>query len=89
MTQQDLSDTIETGQVELIQLEVGKLDIQPGDVLVIRTSHGMKVSRAEAARVRAMVLECFQEAGFEPAILFVDGYELAVIRPKNGGSHAN
>lgn len=86
--EKDLSSATATGQMDIIRPQIEKLDVHPGDVIVIRSSDGLRVSLREAERVRNMVLEAFRDAGWKPAILFVDGYELAVIRPKNdGGSH--
>lgn len=85
----DLTETTETGQVELIRFEINKLEVQPGDIVVIRKANGLPVSRAEAARIRNDVLTALEEAGIEASVLFVDGFELAIIRQISGGSHAN
>lgn len=85
----DLTKTTETGQVELIRFEINKLEVQPGDIVVIRKANGLPVSRAEAARIRNDVLTALEEAGIEASVLFVDGFELAIIRQISGGSHAN
>lgn len=85
MAQKDISEfvqsvTIEDEPVSFVTLEIGKLEVRPGDVLVMRRADGVQISRADAAKVREVVLRAFEKAGFEPAILFVDGFELAVIR---------
>ncbi len=84
----DLTKTTETGQVEMIRFEINKLEVQPGDIVVIRKANGLPVSRAEAARIRNDVLTALEEAGIEASVLFVDGFELAIIRQISGGSHA-
>lgn len=83
--EKDLSGVVQRGDVELIRLEIGKLEIQRGDVLVIRRSDGVHSTREEAARVRDSVLRAFEGAGWWPALLFVDGFELAVIRGQKTG----
>lgn len=85
MAQKDISEfvqsvTIEDEPVSFVTLEIGKLEVRPGDVLVMRRADGVQISRGDAAKVREVVLRAFEKAGFEPAILFVDGFELAVIR---------
>ena len=80
MAEKDLSEVAQTKEVELIRLEIGKLEIQRGDVLVIRRSDGLQTTRAEAEQVRKSVLRAFEGAGWWPALLFGDGFELAVIR---------
>lgn len=78
------SVTIEDEPVSFVTLEIGKLEVRPGDVLAIRRADGVQISRGDAAKVREVVLRAFEKAGFEPAILFVDGFELAVIRGVKG-----
>lgn len=65
-------------------LEIGKLDVCPGDVLVMRRADGVQMSEDAAKRMRETVLRAFDGAGFKPALLFVDGFELAVIRGVKG-----
>lgn len=78
--EQDLSAIVERGEVEAVRVAIGKLTVQPGDVLVLRRCDGLLTSRAEAARIREEVLKVFETAGWQPALLFVDGFELAVVR---------
>ena len=87
--EKDLTETTETGQIELIRFEIGKLEVQPGDIVVIRKASGLPVSRAEATRIRNDVITALEEVGILASVLFVDGFELAVIRQTIGGSHAN
>lgn len=87
--EKDLSETIATSQVEVIRFEMGKLEVQPGDIVVIRKASGLPVSRAEATRIRNEVITALDEVGITASVLFVDGFELAVIRQITGGRDAS
>ncbi len=80
--EKDLEHVVETGQLELIRMEIGRLDVQAGDIVVIRKASGLPVSRAEATRIRNDVLTALEEVGVMASVLFVDGFELAIIRQK-------
>lgn len=79
------SVTIEDQPVSFIALEIGKLHVEPGDVLTVRRVDGLDLTREESAQVRKTVLQAFDGAAWQPPILFVDGFELAVIRAKEVG----
>lgn len=74
--------TLATQAPETLRLELEKLPLQAGDVLIVRRSDGGPVTRAEAKRTRQAVLKAFEGLPFAPAILFMDGYELAVLERK-------
>lgn len=76
--QQDFS-AIAPLELEQIKIELAKLHLVPGDTLIVRRSDCETITRAEAARIRETVLKAFEGHPFKPAILFADGYELAVI----------
>lgn len=81
--QKDITDVAASQDIEQIRVQLEKLQLQPGDVLIVRRSDASpRVSRAQAKQIRQAVLKAFEGHPFKPAILFADGYELAVIHGK-------
>lgn len=81
--QKDLTAVAASQDIDQIRVQLDKLQLQPGDVLIVRRNDGAPaVSRDEAKLVRQAVLMAFEGYPFQPAILFADGYELAVIHVK-------
>ena len=81
--QTDLTAVAASQDIDQIRVQLELLQLQPGDVLIVRRSDAFPpVPREEAKRVRQAVLKAFEGHPFKPAILFADGYELAVVHGK-------